>query len=95
MFLLHPARLRLKCGHRITNRSIKDQPFYVVCPPEPIRDKLNSEITKILDEPDIRAQFVKLGIQPSRMSMADMARFIEEERLGWKALIDSEKITVD
>jgi tripartite-type tricarboxylate transporter receptor subunit TctC len=63
--------------------------------PEAIRDKLNSEITKILDEPDIRAQFVKLGIQPSRMSMADMARFIEEERLGWKALIDLEKITVD
>jgi len=63
--------------------------------PEPIRDKLNSEITKILAEPDIRAQLVKLGLQPSRMSMADMARFIEEERLGWKALIDSEKITAD
>jgi tripartite-type tricarboxylate transporter receptor subunit TctC len=63
--------------------------------PETIRDKLNSEITKILDEPDIRAQFVKLGIQPRPMSMTDMARFIEQERLGWKALIDSEKITVE
>jgi tripartite-type tricarboxylate transporter receptor subunit TctC len=63
--------------------------------PEPVVAKLNAEVTNILREPDIRAQFEKLGIQPAPMDIPATARFIDEERARWGDIIKSAGVTLD
>src|SRR5581483_495039 len=55
--------------------------------PDAIVAKLNSAVTEILREPDIQAQFVKLGIQPAPMDIGATAKFIDEERTRWGEII--------
>ena len=63
--------------------------------PEPIVAKLNAAVTEILRDPDIQAQFAKLGVQPAPMSIAETAKFIEEERVRWGDIITSANVTLD
>jgi len=63
--------------------------------PAPIVAKLNAAVTEILREPDIKAQFEKLGVQPAPMSMDATAKFIDEERMRWGDIIRSADVTVD
>lgn len=63
--------------------------------PEPIVAKLNAAVTEILKDPDIQAQFAKLGVQPAPMSIAETAKFIGEERVRWGDIITSANVTVD
>src|SRR5215470_10713363 len=44
--------------------------------PDAIIAKLNAAVVEILREPDIRDQFIKLGVQPAPMSIAETAKFI-------------------
>jgi tripartite-type tricarboxylate transporter receptor subunit TctC len=63
--------------------------------PEAIVAKLNSAVTEILKDPDIQAQFAKLGVQPAPMSIPETAKFIEEERVRWGDIITSANVTLD
>jgi tripartite-type tricarboxylate transporter receptor subunit TctC len=63
--------------------------------PEAIRTKLNSAVTEILKDPDIQAQFAKLGVQPAPMDIAATAKFIDEERVRWGDIIKSSDVTLD
>src|ERR1700761_7363766 len=63
--------------------------------PEPIVAKLNAAVTEILKDPDIQAQFAKLGVQPAPMSIAETAKFIDEERVRWGDIINSANVTLD
>jgi tripartite-type tricarboxylate transporter receptor subunit TctC len=63
--------------------------------PGSIVAKLNAAVTEILREPDIRARFEKLGVQPAPMDIAATAKFIEEERVRWSDIIKSADVTVD
>ena len=63
--------------------------------PEAIVTKLNAAVTEILKEPDIQAQFAKLGVQPAPMSIPETAKFIEEERARWGDIITSANVTLD
>jgi tripartite-type tricarboxylate transporter receptor subunit TctC len=63
--------------------------------PEPVIAKLNAAVTEILGEPDIRAQFLKLGVEPAPMAIAATAKFIDEERTRWKAIITSANVTIE
>ncbi len=63
--------------------------------PDAIVAKLNAAVTEILRDPDIQAQFAKLGVQPAPMSIAETAKFIEEERVRWGDIITSANVTVD
>lgn len=63
--------------------------------PEAIVAKLNAAVTEILKEPDIQAQFAKLGVQPAPMSIPETAKFIGEERVRWGDIIKSANVTVD
>jgi tripartite-type tricarboxylate transporter receptor subunit TctC len=63
--------------------------------PEAIVAKLNAAVTEILKEPDVEAQFAKLGVQPAPMDAAATAKFIEEERTRWGDIIKSASVTVD
>jgi tripartite-type tricarboxylate transporter receptor subunit TctC len=63
--------------------------------PEAIIAKLNTAVTEILKEPDVEAQFAKLGVQPAPMDTAATAKFIDEERTRWGDIIKSAGVTVD
>jgi len=63
--------------------------------PEAIVAKLNSTITEILNESEIQAQFLKLGVQPKPMSIAATTRFIEDERSKWSGIIKSANVTLE
>ena len=63
--------------------------------PEAIVAKLNAAVTEILKQPDVEAQFAKLGVQPAPMDVAATAKFIEEERARWGDIIKSASVTVD
>ena len=63
--------------------------------PDAIVAKLNAAVTEILRDPDIQAQFAKLGVQPAPMSIAETAKFIDEERVRWGDIITSANVTLD
>jgi tripartite-type tricarboxylate transporter receptor subunit TctC len=63
--------------------------------PDAIIAKLNSAVTEILREPDIQAQFVKLGVQPAPMDVPATARFIGDERTRWGDIIKSAGLTLE
>lgn len=63
--------------------------------PDAVLAKLNSAVTEILNEPDIQAQFLKLGVQPAPMDIKATAKFIDEERGRWGNIIKSANVTLD
>jgi tripartite-type tricarboxylate transporter receptor subunit TctC len=63
--------------------------------PSDIVAKLNSAATGILKESDVQARFAKLGVQPAPMDISATAKFIDEERTRWGALIKSANVTLD
>jgi tripartite-type tricarboxylate transporter receptor subunit TctC len=63
--------------------------------PESIVAKLNAAVTEILREPDIKAQFEKLGVQPAPMDIPATVEFIDGERVRWGEIIKSADVTVD
>lgn len=63
--------------------------------PDAILAKLNSAVTEILREPDIQAQFLKLGVQPAPMDIPATARFLDEERARWGDIIRSAGVTLE
>jgi len=63
--------------------------------PDAIVAKLNAAVTEILREPDIKAQFEKLGVQPAPMDIPATAKFIDAERTRWGDIIKSADVTLD
>ena len=72
--------------------------FALVAPkgtPDVIVTRLNAAVTEILREPDIQAQFVKLGVQPAPMDVPSTAKFIDDERKRWSDIIKSADLTLE
>jgi tripartite-type tricarboxylate transporter receptor subunit TctC len=63
--------------------------------PQSIVAKLNAAVTEVLREPDIKAQFEKLGVQPAPMDIPATVEFIDGERVRWGEIIKSADVTVD
>jgi tripartite-type tricarboxylate transporter receptor subunit TctC len=63
--------------------------------PDAIIAKLNSAVTESLKEPDIQAQFAKLGVQPAPLTIPATAKFIDEERARWSGIIGSANIAIE
>lgn len=63
--------------------------------PDAILAKLNSAVTETLREPDIQAQFAKLGAQPAPMDIPTTKKFIDEERMRWGDIIKFANVTLD
>jgi tripartite-type tricarboxylate transporter receptor subunit TctC len=69
--------------------------FAVVAPPKTpsaIVQKLNTAITAILAQPDVKAKFAALGVQPVGESVEQTAKFIADERVRWGRLIHDANI---
>jgi tripartite-type tricarboxylate transporter receptor subunit TctC len=47
--------------------------------PKPIVERLHREITAVVNDPDVRAQFVKLGADPLTMSQSEFEEMIRKE----------------
>ena len=72
--------------------------FALVAPkgtPDAIVTKLNSAVTDILRDPEIQAQFLKLGVQPAPMDVPSTAKFIDDERARWGDIVKSADVTLD
>jgi tripartite-type tricarboxylate transporter receptor subunit TctC len=63
--------------------------------PDAVMAKLNSAVTESLKEPDVQAQFAKLGVQPAPLSIPATAKFIDEEHARWGGIIRSADITIE
>jgi tripartite-type tricarboxylate transporter receptor subunit TctC len=63
--------------------------------PDAVVAKLNSAVTEILKEPDIQAQFVKLGVQPAPMDVPATVKFIGDERTRWGDIIKSADVALE
>ena len=55
--------------------------------PEPIVARLDAELEKILQMPDVRSKMAELGAEPRYMSAAELTRFVAVESPKWGELI--------
>ena len=60
--------------------------------PQPIVDKLNAEITKIVSRPDIKAAWEKQGAEPVTMTQPQFKAFMETQIAKWADLIKANDI---
>lgn len=61
--------------------------------PQPIIEKLNREITKITQRPDIKAAWEKQGASPLAMSQPQFATFMQVQVDKWAKVIAANRIT--
>jgi tripartite-type tricarboxylate transporter receptor subunit TctC len=62
--------------------------------PQPIVEKLNAEITKILKRPDIIASWQKQGATPLTMSQPEFAHFMQAQVDKWAKVIKDNHIAL-
>ena len=55
--------------------------------PLAIVNKLNAEITRILNMPDVRGKFLDLGAEPSPMSVPQVTAWVQKEVSTWTQLV--------
>lgn len=60
--------------------------------PQPIIDKLNGEITKIVQRPDVKAAWEKLGASPLFMTQGQFSGFMQAEVDKWAKVIAANRI---
>jgi tripartite-type tricarboxylate transporter receptor subunit TctC len=63
--------------------------------PADVLDKLNSAVTKALQNDELKASFAKFGLTPRGTSLADGAAFTKSEYEKWKTVITDGHITLD
>jgi tripartite-type tricarboxylate transporter receptor subunit TctC len=56
-------------------------------PPDVI-EKLNTEINRVLENPDVREKLRSFGSEPAGDSAQELAAFIAEERVRWKRAVE-------
>jgi tripartite-type tricarboxylate transporter receptor subunit TctC len=61
--------------------------------PQPVVDKLNAEIAKILSRPDIKEAWEKQGATPVVMLPAEFKKFMDAEVVKWAGIIQANHIT--
>ncbi|HJZ22393.1 MAG TPA: tripartite tricarboxylate transporter substrate binding protein [Bradyrhizobium sp.] len=63
--------------------------------PDAIVTKLNAAVSDALREPDLKAEFEKIGVQVEIMDVDATSKFIESERVRWGDIIRSAHVTID
>jgi tripartite-type tricarboxylate transporter receptor subunit TctC len=61
--------------------------------PEPALQALNTLINDLVMTEPMKTQLEKLGFNPARMSLADLAEYVTRERANWKTYVEIAKIT--
>jgi tripartite-type tricarboxylate transporter receptor subunit TctC len=63
--------------------------------PQPIVDRLNTEVNKLLADPAFREKLISLGFQPIGGTQDQMKQKILADRARWKKVIDAAHITAE
>lgn len=57
--------------------------------PDHIIARLNEEANRILAKPDVRQRLISLSAEPAGGSPEDLRKLLAEERIKWKAVIET------
>jgi tripartite-type tricarboxylate transporter receptor subunit TctC len=60
--------------------------------PSAVVHRLNAQVNAIVQQPEVREQFAKLGIQPAPMKPDDFARFVRDEIVVYKRIVQQANI---
>jgi tripartite-type tricarboxylate transporter receptor subunit TctC len=60
--------------------------------PAAVVQKLNAQVNAIVQQPDVREQFAKLGIQPAPMQPAEFGRFVRDEIVVYRRIVKQANI---
>ncbi len=63
--------------------------------PQPIIDRLHSEVMKAMNDPEVRARLLDIGADPASSSPAELKALMTEESAKWRDLIKSMNIKAD
>ena len=63
--------------------------------PVPILDRWNTEIVKVLNDPEVRAQLNKHGLTPDPTTRQALANFMAEESATWKKVVTERNIKME
>lgn len=55
--------------------------------PAPILDRLNAELVKVLNDPDVKKQLAEHQMEPRPMSRDDLAKYIKKESEVWGKVV--------
>jgi tripartite-type tricarboxylate transporter receptor subunit TctC len=63
--------------------------------PRPVLDKLNAEIVKVVNSPEVRENWTKQGAVPMGMTVEQFDRFLREDIAKWSKLVRDTGMKVD
>ncbi len=63
--------------------------------PRPVLEKLNTEVNKIINAPDVKETWGKQGAVPMGMSLDEFGRFLHEDIAKWSKLVKATGMKVD
>ncbi|PWK31310.1 Bug family tripartite tricarboxylate transporter substrate binding protein [Cupriavidus plantarum] len=63
--------------------------------PQPIVDRLNAEVVKILAMPDVKKKLAEQGAEPNPEKPAQLAAFMKTEAAKWAKVVKASGATVD
>jgi tripartite-type tricarboxylate transporter receptor subunit TctC len=63
--------------------------------PRPVVDKLNGEIRRILELPEVQSKLKEIGAVPSPMSPKDFTAFIKAERDKWSGVVKTAGVSAN
>ncbi len=63
--------------------------------PRPILEKLNTEVNKIINAPDVKEAWGKQGAVPMGMSVDEFGKFVREDIAKWSKLVKATGMKVD
>jgi len=63
--------------------------------PQPIVDRLNAEVVKILAMPEVKKQMAEQGAEPNPEKPAQLAAFMKSEAAKWAKVVKASGATVD
>ena len=55
--------------------------------PRPVVERLNAEVTKVLNLPEVRTRFLDLGAEPSPMRVPEFSTWVQHEVSKWTRLV--------
>lgn len=61
--------------------------FVPAATPRPIVDKINAEVRRIFELPEVKARLVEIGAVPSPMTPDEFSAFIKAERDKWQEVV--------
>jgi tripartite-type tricarboxylate transporter receptor subunit TctC len=62
--------------------------------PQPIVDKLNAEIGKVVNRPDVKESWAKQGVEPMTMSPAEFDKYLRADIEKWGKVVKEANIKV-